>query len=301
MVGRGTGGPTQGSTGPRSCWGSEDTTARAARALTTCPGARAARGRRDAGRRAPAGRRGCAARRSRCWPGSAWTTSYASNRRVGRTRRSRFIGALARALRLDQDERDHVFNLAGVAPPQARHDRDVRAAEHPAADRALRRPAPRWCSVRRATSSPGTPCPCALHGDWSVLPPERRNLVRLGSSPILPRCRTRRWAGRRSSEPSPPRQTVASLRTAAGRYPADPGLAAAAERPAPRLGGVPRAVGRHRGRGVAQPHQGAAAPLAGRAESRVRHPARPGRGTSWSSSTRPPPGRARPRRSTCSG
>ena len=54
------------------------------------------------------------------------------------------LTALCRALRLDTDERDHVFHLAGTAPPPLRADRPARAAERAPADRPVRTTCPRW-------------------------------------------------------------------------------------------------------------------------------------------------------------
>ena len=83
------------------------------------------RDRAPPGRRGPAGRRragarpACAARRSRSSPASRSTTSRGSSRAARRTRRRPCCAPLARALRLSDDERDHLFRVAGHAEPDA--------------------------------------------------------------------------------------------------------------------------------------------------------------------------------------
>ena len=65
------------------------------------------------GRRAP----GCAARSWPSWPGCRSTTSCASSRAGRRTPSAQVVAALARALQLTVAERDHLYRLAGLAPP----------------------------------------------------------------------------------------------------------------------------------------------------------------------------------------
>lgn len=133
------------------------------------------------------------------------------------------LGALARALRLGDDERDELFRLAGSAPPVPGTIRlQVRASVLRLVDRFVDLPV-------LVTSAKGdilawNAMGSALLGDFSALRPERRNLNRLRFLP---------------DSSDPPRhpigdgpveqeaiavQTVASLRTAAARYPTDPGL-----------------------------------------------------------------------------
>ena len=186
------------------------------------------------------------------------------------------IGALARALRLDQDERDHVFNLAGVAPPKPG---TIEMFVRPSILRLIERFADLPTMVISAKSDilAWNAMSCALHGDWSALAPERRNQSRLRFLPDPAEPPHTPVGGTPEQRAATTRQTVASLRTAAGRYPDDPGLARL-------LSDLRRGSAEFRelwdvteaGR-VAQPHQDAAAPLAGRADSGVRHAARPGR------------------------
>src|SRR5690242_6183260 len=88
------------------------------------------------------------------------------------------LTALCRALRLDVDERDHVFRLAGVAPPRAglieMHVRPSvlrlidRFADLPAMVLSAKGDVLAW----NAMSS-------ALVGDWSAWPAARRNQYRM--------------------------------------------------------------------------------------------------------------------------
>ncbi len=140
----------------------------------------------------------------------------------------------------------------------------------------------------------------ALHGDWSALRPERRNQPRLRFLPDPtdpPRSIVGGTADERAATAA---QTVANLRSVAGRYPDDRGPGPAARGPPRGSAGVPRALGHTRRRRLAQPHQDGDAPDAGRADARVRHPARPGRRTRGCSSTRRRPARPRPRPWRCS-
>jgi hypothetical protein len=64
----------------------------------------------------------------------------------------------------------------------------------------------------------------ALMGDWSALPPERRNQPRLRFLPDPSDPPRSRVGGTPDERAATAAQTVASLRSAAGRYPDDPGL-----------------------------------------------------------------------------
>jgi transcriptional regulator with XRE-family HTH domain len=133
------------------------------------------------------------------------------------------LGSLARALQLDQDERDHVFNLAGVAPPKlGRIEMFVR----PSILRLIERFADLPTMVISAKSDilAWNAMSCALHGDWSALTPERRNQARLRFLPDPTEAPHTPVVGTPEQRAATSRQTVASLRTAAGRYPDDPGL-----------------------------------------------------------------------------
>jgi transcriptional regulator with XRE-family HTH domain len=133
------------------------------------------------------------------------------------------LGSLCRALRLDTDERDHVFHLAGVAAPQqGLIDLHVRPSVLRLIDRFEDLPvlvlsAKGDVLAWNAMSS-------ALMGDWSALPPERRNQPRLRFLPDPSDPPRSRVGGTPDERAATAAQTVASLRSAAGRYPDDPGL-----------------------------------------------------------------------------
>ncbi|WP_051248190.1 helix-turn-helix transcriptional regulator [Nocardioides halotolerans] len=134
------------------------------------------------------------------------------------------LSALCRALRLGSDERDHVFHLAGSAPPATGLiDLHVRPSVMRLIDRFHDLPAlvmSAKCDVLawNAMSS-------ALHGDWSRLRPERRNQPRLRFLPDPTDPPRSAVGGTPEERAGTAAQTVANLRSVAGRYPDDPGLA----------------------------------------------------------------------------
>jgi len=137
----------------------------------------------------------------------------------GPTPSDQVLGALARALRLSDDERDHLFRLAGSAAPLPGHIiSTVRASTLRLLDRLSDLPV----VVLDAKSDilAWNALAAALLGDFSAWPDGRRNVVWqrfLGSG------------GRVAHDPVEHERTstesVAALRVAVGRYPADPGLA----------------------------------------------------------------------------
>lgn len=88
------------------------------------------------------------------------------------------LGALVRALRLDIDERDHVFRLAGVAPPRPG---SIEMSVPPGVLRLLDRVVdlPALVISAKGDVLAWNAMSSALHGDWSALPPARRNQQRL--------------------------------------------------------------------------------------------------------------------------
>ncbi len=128
------------------------------------------------------------------------------------------LAALARALQLSDDERAHLFYLAGSAPPRpGQIDGVVRASTLRVLERLGDLPA----MVLDAKSDvlAWNPLAAALLGDFSAWPPPTRNIVwqrffgdelRVSSSP--------EEGGRTAAE------SVASLRAVAARYPDDVGL-----------------------------------------------------------------------------
>ncbi|WP_181775598.1 helix-turn-helix transcriptional regulator [Amycolatopsis pittospori] len=128
------------------------------------------------------------------------------------------LGALARALRLSDDDRDTLFRLAGSAPPQAGR---VPMHVRPSVLRLLDRMSDLPALVLSAKSDvlAWNPLATALFGDFSELPPARRNLIRqrfLGTG-----------VGRVTLSPDSDSAAdcVGCLRTARARYPDDPDLA----------------------------------------------------------------------------
>ncbi|WP_446220063.1 helix-turn-helix transcriptional regulator [Micromonospora sp. IBHARD004] len=129
----------------------------------------------------------------------------------------RVLGELARALRLNADERDHLFDLAGVAPESAAGLRsDVPATvlnllEHMTDVAAFvvnaRYDVIAWNSLA-----------AALFEDFSAVPPARRNLI---YRHFLHPDPTARHYGMSGADEFG-RLAVGQLRAAAGRYPTDP-------------------------------------------------------------------------------
>lgn len=128
------------------------------------------------------------------------------------------VGALARALRLGDDERAHLFLVAGADPPRpGRIDHVVRPSTLRLIDRLADLPVLVLDAKRDLIG--WNPMALALLGDLTAVAPEERNLLRfqfLGDGP-----------GR--LDPSEDRdrlavESVQDLRLAAARYPDDPGL-----------------------------------------------------------------------------
>ncbi|MGI5283823.1 helix-turn-helix transcriptional regulator [Nonomuraea polychroma] len=123
------------------------------------------------------------------------------------------LSALARALRLSDDDRDTMFRLAGAAPPQAGR---VPMLVRPSVLRLLDRMADLPALVLSAKSDvlAWNPLAAALLGDFSELPSRQRNLI---------------WQRFLGKTPDPDAESAADcvgcLRTAQARYPEDPDLA----------------------------------------------------------------------------
>jgi transcriptional regulator with XRE-family HTH domain len=137
----------------------------------------------------------------------------------GPTPSGQVLAALARALRLTDDERDHMFHLAGAAPPRPGHIVSVpRASTLRLLDRITDLPA--VLLDAKADVLAWNALATALLGDFTSWPVGRRNVVWqrfLGGG------------GRVASDPEEDERTavevVATLRLVAARYPDDPGLA----------------------------------------------------------------------------
>lgn len=135
---------------------------------------------------------------------------------------SQVLGALARALRLDVDERDELFHLAGTTPPGPG---TIQMHVRPSVLRLIDRFADLPAVVVSAKGDvlAWNAMASALHGDWSALPPERRNINRLRFLPD-PDDPPRSSVGATDDERATAEHLVAGLRAAAARYPDDPGL-----------------------------------------------------------------------------
>lgn len=133
------------------------------------------------------------------------------------------LSALAQALRLDTDERDHLFHVAGGTPPrQGLIDMHVRPGILRLIDRFTDLPA--MVLSAKGDILAWNAMSSALHGDWSALSPERRNQTRLRFLPDPNEPPRSVIGGSTEDRAQTTAQTVANLRAAAGRYPDDPGL-----------------------------------------------------------------------------
>ena len=126
------------------------------------------------------------------------------------------LSALARALRLTQDERDHLFALAGAAPPLPGHiDGTVRPATLRLLDRMTDLPV--MVFDAKGDVLAWNAMAIALHGDFTALPAEQRNIIRRQF--LGPHGRVVHDDDRAAKA-----ESVADLRAVAARYPRDPGL-----------------------------------------------------------------------------
>jgi transcriptional regulator with XRE-family HTH domain len=129
------------------------------------------------------------------------------------------IAALAQALRLDDDDRDLLFRLAGHEPPQTGR---IAMVVRPSVLRLLDRMADLPVLVLSAKGDvlAWNPLGAALQGDMSAWPRRQRNLIWqrfLGSS----RCQVAAGPG---EDDAAARASVGTLRAAQARYPGDPDL-----------------------------------------------------------------------------
>lgn len=136
----------------------------------------------------------------------------------GPTPSRQVLAALARALRLSDDEREHLFNLAGSVPPRPGHVIVTpRASTLRLLDRITDLPA--LLLDAKGDILAWNPLATALLGDFSAWPIGQRNVVWqrfLGEG------------GRVARDPEEDERTaaeaVADLRAVAARYPDDPGV-----------------------------------------------------------------------------
>jgi transcriptional regulator with XRE-family HTH domain len=128
------------------------------------------------------------------------------------------LGAIARALRLSDDERAYLYNLAGEMPgPPPGPPQDVRPGVLHLLDRLDDTPA--LVLDAKYDVLAWNPLAAALITDFSALPPDRRNIVwRFFTDPAA-RARHDPEGARRFA-----RESVSDLRAAAARYPYDSGI-----------------------------------------------------------------------------
>lgn len=128
------------------------------------------------------------------------------------------LGALARALQLTDDERDHLFRLGGAVPPGSGH---IVSSPRPSTLRLLDRftDLPALLMDAKGDLIAWNRLATALLGDFSAWPPLQRNVVwqRFLGPPS-------RVALDDDEDERTAREGAASLRMALGRYPDDPGL-----------------------------------------------------------------------------
>ena len=134
------------------------------------------------------------------------------------------VAALARALRLTRDERDHLYRLSGLQPP---HDDMISDHIPPGIQRVLTRlgetPAAVFAADWRLIW--WNRSWAALLGDPSTAAPEDRNLASSRFPVAADQARLASWPviSERTEETN--RAIVADLRRASARYPGDPRLA----------------------------------------------------------------------------
>jgi transcriptional regulator with XRE-family HTH domain len=130
------------------------------------------------------------------------------------------LDALARALRLAPPERDHLFRL-GRTEPAPRRSTPGAERLRPSTARLLGvlEPAPAVVLGRRLDLLGWNDAYAELIGDPAAVPASRRNIVLLTFLDPGVRSRYVDWA-------ACAKECVACLRSAAGRYPDDPGISA---------------------------------------------------------------------------
>ncbi|MFB4311888.1 helix-turn-helix transcriptional regulator [Actinomadura sp. GTD37] len=129
------------------------------------------------------------------------------------------LGAVARALRLTDDERRHLYHLAGEPPePPGAPSRDVPPGILHLLDRLDDTPA--YVLNARHDILAWNALAAALMTDFAAMEPRDRNVLRwLFTGPAIERFDTDEYVEQLA------RTSVADLRSSAGRYPGDAGIA----------------------------------------------------------------------------
>jgi hypothetical protein len=128
------------------------------------------------------------------------------------------LSALARALRVNDAERDHLFHLSGAAPPLPGR---IRGTVRPSVLRLMDRftDLPTILLDAKTDVLAWNQMAAALLGDLSAIPPSERNIARrafTGSPSFV--------GAHPDDRPRLNRALVTDLRRAAARYPDDPGM-----------------------------------------------------------------------------
>ncbi|WP_407317393.1 helix-turn-helix transcriptional regulator [Isoptericola halotolerans] len=130
------------------------------------------------------------------------------------------LGALARALRLDADEQELLFRLAGSAPlPADVVDLSVRSSVRRIIDRLAEQPA--LVISAKGDILAWNAAASALFGDWSRLPVRERNIVRIRFLGTQAPVRLSAVAMTDEERAVTDVQAVASLRSTLAKYPRD--------------------------------------------------------------------------------
>lgn len=174
------------------------------------------------GIRSGSGRRAVGLRREELADLAGMSVDYIVRLEQGRstTPSKQVAGALARALQLTREERDHLYRLAGLQPPT-----DVHISEHipPGMQRVLLRMGDAPVAVFAADWRFiwWNPSWAAVLGDPSGVPAKDRSLVRSRFPTDHGRGRVALWPVVAENAGSSDRAIVADLRGASARYPGD--------------------------------------------------------------------------------
>jgi transcriptional regulator with XRE-family HTH domain len=145
--------------------------------------------------------------------GVTWYTWLEQGRSINVS--AQVLSAIARALRLSADERDHMFTLAGLPSPATERDEDVLTEALRAIVDNLE-PLPAHVVTPRYDLLAWNQADARLLGDFGALPPERRNVLWLLFTEPAWRDMYGGWDGETA------RQTVARFRRSFAAHVDDP-------------------------------------------------------------------------------